>query len=59
VQVFEDFEERLESPLEKVMEAMLHFETAKGPLDLDREALSKALEEKSGVPVAVGRLRDE
>lgn len=59
VQVFEDFEGRLESPLEKVMEAMLHFETAKGPLDLDREALSKALEEKSGVPVAVGRLRDE
>jgi L,D-transpeptidase ErfK/SrfK len=59
VQVFEDFEGRMDSPLEKVMEAMLHFETAKGPLDLDREALSKALEEKSGVPVAVGRLRDE
>ena len=53
VQVFEDFEGRLESPLEKVLEAKLHFETAKGPLNLDREALSKALDEKSGVPVAV------
>ena len=59
VQVFEDFEGRIESPLEKVMEAMLHFETAKGPLDLDREALSRALDEKSGVPVAVARLRGE
>ena len=59
VQVFDDFEGRAGSLLETVMEALLHFETAQGPLDLDREALSRALEEKSGVPVAVASPRGE
>jgi L,D-transpeptidase ErfK/SrfK len=30
-----------------------------GPLDVDREALLKALDEKTGVPMAVARPRNE
>ncbi len=53
VQVFDDFENRMGNPLLQVMEELLYHETAIGPLYIDREALSKAVEEKSGVPMAV------
>ena len=59
IQVFEDFEGRLASPLEKVVEEILYYETAIGPLDVDHEALFRALDEKTGVPMAVARPRKE
>ena len=59
VQVFEDFDGRLDNPLVKVMDELLHYETAIGPLELDRAALDRALAEKSGVPMAVARPRKE
>lgn len=55
IQVFDDFDGRLGNPLAKVMDEMLYYETAIGPLQLDREALARALAEKSGIPMAVAR----
>lgn len=55
IQVYEDFDNRFESPIETVMEALLRYETAMGPLDVDREALSRALDERTGIPMAVAR----
>lgn len=55
IQVFEDFDNRIASPLEKVMEEILYYETAMGPLVIDREALSRALDDKTGMPMAVAR----
>lgn len=59
VQVFDDFDGRLGNPLARIMDEVLYHETAMGPLELDREALNRALAEKSGVPMAVGRPRKE
>ncbi len=55
MQVFEDFDNLVANPLETVMEALLHYETAMGALEVDREAITKALAEKTGVPMAVAR----
>jgi len=55
MQVFEDFENRVDSPLDVVMDGLLRYETAIGPLDIDREAISMALKGKTGVPMAVAR----
>jgi len=55
IQVFEDFDNLVLNPLETVMEALLHYETAMGALDVDREAIAKALAGKTGVPMAVAR----
>lgn len=59
VQVFDDFDGRLGNQLAKVMDEVLYYETAIGPLELDRAALDRALAEKSGVPMAVARPRKE
>ena len=59
VQVFDDFDGRIGNPLAKVMDEVLYYETAIGPLELDRAALERALAEKSGVPMAVARPRKE
>jgi L,D-transpeptidase ErfK/SrfK len=55
VQAFEDFENRAENPLMKIMEELLYHEATIGPLEIDRQALEKALEEKTGVPMVVAR----
>lgn len=59
MQVFEDFDNRVANPLETVMEALLHYETTMGALEVDREAITKALAEKTGVPMAVARSKGE
>lgn len=59
VQAFEDFENRGENPLMKIMEELLYHEATIGPLDIDRQALEQVLEEKSGVPMVVARPREE
>jgi L,D-transpeptidase ErfK/SrfK len=59
VQAFEDFENRAENPLMKIMEELLYHEATIGPLDIDRQALEKALEEKSGVPMVVARPKEQ
>jgi L,D-transpeptidase ErfK/SrfK len=55
VQVFEDFDGRILDPLETVLDALFYYETAVGPLDADREAITRALADKTGVPTAVAR----
>ena len=55
VQAFEDFENRADDPLMKIMEELLYHEATMGPLDIDREALERALREKTGVPMVVAR----
>jgi L,D-transpeptidase ErfK/SrfK len=53
IQVFDDFDNRIDNPLSKVRGELSFYETAIGPLDVDLTALFKALKEKTGVPVAV------
>jgi len=53
IQVFDDFENRIEDPLSKAMSAISHCESAIGPLDVDSKALHRALKDKTGVPMAV------
>ncbi|MDY0227472.1 MAG: L,D-transpeptidase family protein [Desulfomicrobium apsheronum] len=59
VQAFEDFEKRAEYPLMKIMEELLYHEATIGPLDIDRQALERVLEEKTGVPMVVARPREK
>lgn len=59
VQVFDDFENRISNPLLRIKEELLYHETTIGPLDIDHEALSKALKEKTGVPMAVARPKEQ
>ncbi|WP_208599850.1 L,D-transpeptidase family protein [Desulfomicrobium norvegicum] len=59
VQAFEDFENRAEYPLMKIMEELLYHEATIGPLDIDRQALERVLEEKTGVPMVVARPREQ
>ena len=59
VQAFEDFENRAENPLMKIMEELLYHEATMGPLDIDRQALERILEEKTGVPMVVARPREQ
>jgi len=53
VQIFEDFDNRFDNAVLKVMEELYYYETAIGPLEVDFSALVKALNEKTGVPMAV------
>lgn len=53
VQIFEDFDNRIDNGVLKVMEELYSYETATGPLEIDFSALVKALNDKTGVPVAV------
>jgi L,D-transpeptidase ErfK/SrfK len=55
VQAYEDFENRGENPHMKIMEELLYYQATMGPLQIDREALERALEEKTGVPMVVAR----
>lgn len=57
VQVFDDFDNRIDNPLSTIMEGLTYYETAIGPLDIDFAALFKALKDKTGVPTAVARLK--
>lgn len=59
VQAYEDFENRAESPRMKIMEELLYHQATMGPLQIDIEALDRALEEKTGVPMVVARPREE
>lgn len=59
VQAFEDFENIAENPLMKIMEELLYHEATMGPLDIDRQALERILEEKTGVPMVVARPREQ
>ena len=53
IQIFEDFDDRIEDPLSMVRERLAAYETAMGPLEVDFKALFWALKNKSGVPTAV------
>jgi L,D-transpeptidase ErfK/SrfK len=53
IQVFDDFDNRIDNPVSKVTDDLSYYETAKGPLDIDFKALFSALKDKTGVPVAV------
>jgi L,D-transpeptidase ErfK/SrfK len=55
IQVFEDFDNRIDNPVSKVMGDLSYYETAIGPLDIDFKALFSALKDKTGVPTAVAR----
>lgn len=55
IQVFEDFDNRIDKPVSKVMDDLAYYETAIGPLEVDLSALFRALKEKTGVPTAVAR----
>jgi len=55
VQVFDDFDSRIGNPVFKVMEELYRYETAIGPLEVDFTALVRALNDKTGVPMAVAR----
>jgi L,D-transpeptidase ErfK/SrfK len=55
IQVFDDFDNRIDNPVSKVMGELSYYETAIGPLDVDLTTLFSALKEKTGVPVAVAR----
>lgn len=55
MQIYEDFDNRVDNPLPKVMEALAYQETATGPLEIDFASLFTALKDKTGVPVAVAR----
>lgn len=55
IQVFEDFDGRIANPLETVLDGLLDYETAVGPLDVDRAAIDRALADKTGIPTAVAR----
>lgn len=55
VQVFDDFDDRIGNPVVRIMEELDHHETAMGPLAVDFSALVRALNEKTGVPMAVAR----
>jgi L,D-transpeptidase ErfK/SrfK len=57
IQVFEDFDARIADSLEAVLDALLDYETAVGHLDADREAIARALADRTGVPTAVARRR--
>lgn len=59
VQAFEDFENRAENPLMKIMEELLYHEATMGPLDIDRQALERVLQEKTGMPMVVARPREQ
>jgi L,D-transpeptidase ErfK/SrfK len=60
VQVYEDFENRSENPRMKIMEELLYYQATMGrPLQIDLEALERALEEKTGVPMVVARPGEE
>jgi L,D-transpeptidase ErfK/SrfK len=55
IQVFDDFDNRIDNPLSKVMGELSYYESAIGTLEVDLTALFRALKEKTGVPVAVAR----
>ncbi len=55
VQAFGDFENRGGNPHMKIMEELLYHQATMGSLRIDREALERALEEKTGVPTVVAR----
>lgn len=55
IQVFEDFDNRVNDLRARAMSKLTYWETAIGPLDVDSRALDKALKDKSGVPTAVAR----
>lgn len=55
VQVFDDFDGRIANPVFKVMEELYRYETAIGPLEIDFSALVRALNDQTGVPMAVAR----
>lgn len=53
VQVFDDFDNRIENPVSKVLGELAYYDTTMGPLEIDFKALSRALKDKTGVPVAI------
>lgn len=53
IQIFDDFDNRIDNPVLKVMEQLFYYETAIGPLEIDFSALVRALNDKTGVPMAV------
>lgn len=57
IQIFEDFDGRIEDPLSMVRERLASYETAMGPLEVDFKALFWALKKKTGVPTVVARLK--
>ena len=57
IQIFEDFDNRIEDPLLLVRERLASFETAMGSLEVDFKALFWALKKKTGVPTAVASLK--
>ncbi len=57
IQVFDDYDNQITNPVSKVTDDLSYYETAKGPLEIDFKALFGALKDKTGVPVAVARLK--
>lgn len=57
VQVFDDFDNKIDDPLKEAMRRLSQCEAAMGPLEIDFHSLDKALKEKSGVPMTVARPR--
>lgn len=55
IQVFDDFDNRIDDLRSKAMGELSRWETAVGPLDVDVETLDRALKDKTGVPAAVAR----
>ena len=56
IQVFEDFDQRVENPLSTVMAELVYYKSAAGPVEIDFKALFRALKEKNGVPTIVAEL---
>lgn len=57
IQVFEDFDNRMDNPLSKALSCLSRCEEAIGSIDVDFKALDRALKEKTGVPADVARLQ--
>lgn len=58
IQVFEDFDNQIADPLSKALSELSHCNMAIGPIDVDFNALKRALEEKTGVPADVARIQE-
>lgn len=56
MQVFEDIDQRIADPVSEAMARVSRCEAAVGPVQIDSQALSRALKDRNGVPTAVGRL---
>ncbi len=57
IQVFEDFDNRIDNLYFKAMSELSRWETAVGNFNIDFKALNRALDDKTGVPTAVAHLK--